>query len=53
MKIFCFLLMFLISSCTIVEAGKVREERQRLYDYNNDEEYCNKNPSRCVNGIPW
>lgn len=54
MKILYILLAILsISSCTIFEAGKVRKERQRLYDYNNNEEYCQKNPNRCINNIPW
>ncbi|MBP5352660.1 MAG: hypothetical protein J6Y91_02710 [Alphaproteobacteria bacterium] len=51
----CFLLslIMLIASCTAVEVGKVSPERKHLYDYNNNDEYCQKNPDRCVNNIPW
>lgn len=50
----CLLLLFmLLSACTVFEAGKVRPERKHLYEYNNNEEFCKKNPDRCVNGIPW
>lgn len=43
----------LLSGCTIFEAGKVSKQRKELYDYNNNTEYCQKNPDRCVNNIPW
>ena len=45
--------MFMVVSCTLVEVGKISDERKHLYDHNNNEEYCQKNPDRCVNNIPW
>ena len=48
-----FMILCLTASCTLIEVGKVSEERKHLYDYNNNDEYCQKNPDRCVNNIPW
>lgn len=47
------MILCLTASCTLGEVGKVSKERKHLYDYNNNEEYCQKNPNRCVNNIPW
>ncbi|MBP5215891.1 MAG: hypothetical protein J6039_04985 [Alphaproteobacteria bacterium] len=52
-KIFLSLLFLAISGCTVLEAGKIKDERKELYDYNNNKEFCDKNPQKCVNGIPW
>ncbi len=48
----CLLLMFL-TACQGFVAGDISKERKHLYEYNNNEEYCQKNPNRCVNNIPW
>lgn len=47
-----FLVMIILASCS-VEIGKVTPERKQLYDHNNNQEFCEKNPDKCVNGIPW
>ena len=53
MKKFLLLLIIVaIASCS-VEVGKVSPERKKLYDHNNNKEFCEKNPNKCVNGIPW
>lgn len=54
-KILILMMLVLISGCAehAFEAGHVRKERKELYDYNKDEAYCNENPDRCINGIPW
>ena len=41
-------LLLIISGCTV---GELKPERQKLYDMGND--ICDKDPSRCINGIPW
>ena len=50
-----FLLVMFVSSCTnhVIEAGKVKKERKELYDYKNNDDFCKKNPNKCVNNIPW
>ncbi|MBQ8672207.1 MAG: membrane lipoprotein lipid attachment site-containing protein [Alphaproteobacteria bacterium] len=53
--ILMFLITVVLAGCsgTLFEAGKVSKERKELYDYNNNTEFCRKNPNRCVNNIPW
>lgn len=52
-KLVIFLMVLIMTSCTVVEVGKVKKERKELYDYNNSQEFCEQNPSKCVNGVPW
>ncbi len=42
-----------LSACNGFVAGNISKERKHLYEYNNNQEYCEKNPNRCVNNIPW
>lgn len=51
--LFCIMTMWMTASCTVIEVGKVSEERKHLYEYNNNDEYCQKNPDRCINNVPW
>jgi len=51
-KLFLSLMIVMLAACT-VEVGKVSPERKELYDHNNNKEFCEKNPDKCVNGIPW
>lgn len=51
-KLLLLLMICLITACT-VEVGKVSKERKELYDHNNDKEFCEQHPDKCVNGIPW
>lgn len=44
------LLALLLALCGC-EIGKLKPERQRLYDIGND--ICEKDPSRCIEGVPW
>lgn len=52
-KLLLLLLLFLNVSCSVFEARHLTEERKKLFNKNNDKEYCDKNPDRCVNNIPW
>ena len=52
-KFLLLLLLFLNVSCSVFEAGRLTEERKKLFYKNNDTEFCDKNPDRCVNNIPW
>lgn len=45
-------LLFLLSACTVFEAGKVSDERKKLYERNNSKEFCENNPDKCINNIP-
>lgn len=49
----CLVLADALSACSGYVAGDISKERKRLYEYNNNQEYCDKNPNRCVNNIPW
>jgi len=56
--ILIFLMAIIVAGCassnnSVFEAGKLKKERKELYDYNNNDEFCRKNPNRCVNNIPW
>ena len=52
-KFFLILMMLSLSACTVFEAGKIKDERKKLYERNNNREYCEQHPDRCVNNIPW
>lgn len=51
-RLFLFFMLTMLTACTF-EVGKVKPERKELYDYNNNKEFCEQNPDKCVNGIPW
>lgn len=48
-----YLVLFTVMLLGACEAGKISEDRKRLYEYNNNQEYCDEHPDRCVNNIPW
>jgi len=52
-KLFILCALVLVTSCTVFEAGKMKDERKKLYEHNNNKEYCEKYPNKCVNNIPW
>lgn len=47
-NLIALLLVIFIASCTV---GELKADRKKLYEMGND--ICEKDPSRCVNGIPW
>ena len=51
MKKFVFLLLLCVGGCVV--AGDFPENRNRLHSMGNDSAYCDKNPDKCVNGVPW
>ncbi|MBR1825808.1 MAG: hypothetical protein IJ770_04395 [Alphaproteobacteria bacterium] len=51
-KILFVIALLLISSCSALVAGKLREDRKELYNYHNDRAYCQENPDKCINNIP-
>ena len=54
MRIYVLLLMALVlASCSVFQAGKVNDRREELYKHNNNNEFCEKNPTKCINNIPW
>jgi hypothetical protein len=54
MRICVLLVMLLvINGCTPYEVGKVSSQRQHLYDYNNNEEYCSEHKDMCVGNVSW
>ena len=48
-----FLLFFLLFLNGCVVAGDFPENRNRLHNLGKDEAYCEKNPDRCIKGVPW
>jgi len=46
-------ILLAVSACNVFVAGDIDERRKRLYERNNNQEYCDKNPKMCVNNIPW
>ncbi|MBR1399683.1 MAG: hypothetical protein IJ564_05880 [Alphaproteobacteria bacterium] len=53
-KLILLLVLFSVCGCSnVFVAGDWRKERKELYDYNNDAKYCQENPDRCVNNVPW
>ena len=52
-KFLLIALLLFLYACTVFEAGKVSDERKKLYEHNNNKEFCEKNPDKCVNNIPW
>lgn len=52
MKKFVVLLLLLgVAAC--VEAGAFSEKRNRLHQLGQEEDYCQRNPDRCVDGVAW
>ncbi len=50
-KIFGLMLFLSMLSACQIKVGELTPERKKLYDMGND--ICEKDPSRCINGIPW
>ena len=46
-------LLLMITACKGIVVGDLSEKRSRLYEAGNEEDYCEKNPKRCINGVPW
>lgn len=51
MKKIILLAVLLLNACVV--AGEFPENRNRLHSLGQDEEYCQKNPDKCVNNVPW
>ncbi len=51
MKIWVFFVLLFIGGCVV--AGDFPEDRNKLHEMGRDSTYCDKNPDRCVKGIPW
>lgn len=47
------MVLLLVTGCKGFTAGDFPEHRQRLHSIGNEEAYCQQNPNRCVNGVPW
>ncbi len=48
-KIFILFFILLLTACKV---GEFSEKRNRLHDMNRTN-ICEKDPSRCINGVPW
>ena len=51
-KILFIIALLLISSCSALVAGRLREDRKEVYDYHSSRSYCQENPDKCINNIP-
>lgn len=47
-KMMLLLVLVLLVGC---EVGKLDPKRKKLYDLGSD--ICEREPSKCVNGVPW
>lgn len=47
------ILLFVLFLTGCVVAGEFPEHRNRLHDMGHNEDYCAKNPDRCIDGVPW
>lgn len=47
-KVFLLILLLVLVGC---EVGKLKPEREKLYKIGND--ICERDPSKCINGVPW
>ena len=36
-----------------VNVGEFPENRERMHNYGNDNDYCQQHPKRCFQGMPW
>lgn len=52
-KCILFMLLILLCACKGIVAGEMSESRKRLYEIGNEEDYCDKNPDRCIKGVKW
>lgn len=46
-----FFCVCLLTAC--VEVGNFSEKRIKLHEMGYGNDYCEKNPDRCVEGVPW
>ncbi len=51
MKKLILLALVFLNGCIVV--GDFSENRNRLHSMGQDEAYCQKNPDKCVNNVPW
>ena len=47
-KAVILMVLLMLAAC---EVGKLEPKREKLYKMGND--ICERDPSRCVHGIPW
>lgn len=52
MKKFIMLVMVLVLSGCFT-AGDFPEKRLKLHEMGHEDDYCQRNPDRCINGVPW
>ena len=45
-------LLLLLSAC-VVEVGNFPDKRIKLHEMGYPDNYCEQNPDRCVQGVPW
>lgn len=52
-KAILFSLLILLAGCKCFVAGNLSEKRKHVYEVGNEQDYCEKNPDRCIKGVPW
>ncbi len=50
-KVLLFIGLLLLSGC--VEVGNFPEDRVNLHEMGSENDYCDKHPSRCYEGVQW
>ncbi len=53
-KIVLLSMLLLLCACgKVFVAGDLSEKRKKLYEMGYEQDYCEKNPDRCVKGVQW
>ena len=47
------LLLCYVAGCAQMESRRMSEHHKRLYQHNNNDEYCETHPKDCIENIPW
>ncbi len=50
-KVFLLFVITMLGACVV--SGDFPENRNRLHELGRDDVYCQKNPDKCIDGIPW
>lgn len=50
-KLILMLAVLAVAGCVVV--GEFPKNREKLHEMGHEQDYCQKNPDRCVEGVAW